>query len=146
MRFFFRGKKIYEPPRFLTINQVRKKRTWKYNVAHTRYYLRAASITLRSLTLNVTPTTTTTPTTRAHADRKPQRLTARHQAIEELLEVEDKRKEKAYSRDTYCVGLARVGQETQRIVSGPMSELLDVDFGAPLHSLIISGTLFAATS
>ena len=40
-----------------------------------------------------------------------------------------------------CVGLARVGSDDQTIVAGPMSSLMDVDFGAPLHSLIIAGTL-----
>lgn len=58
-------------------------------------------------------------------------------AIEQLLEVEDQRKEKVYSRDTLCVGLARVGTTDQKIVSGTMLELLDVDFGEPLHCLII---------
>lgn len=33
--------------------------------------------------------------------------------------------------------MARVGQETQQIVSGTMEELLPIDFGAPLHSVVI---------
>jgi diphthine synthase len=60
-------------------------------------------------------------------------------AIEQLLEVEDKRNEKVYTKDTLCVGLARVGTSSQLVVSGTMQELLDVDFGEPLHSLIICG-------
>lgn len=40
-----------------------------------------------------------------------------------------------------CVGLARVGRDDERIVSGTMTELLDVDFGGPLHSFVIPGTL-----
>lgn len=95
-----RGKKIYEPPRFLTINQV-----------CALYFCILFPSFLK----------------------KP------FKAIEELLEIEDRRKENAYSRESYCVGLARVGQEDQRIVSGSMGELLDVDFGPPLHSLIIAG-------
>lgn len=47
----------------------------------------------------------------------------------------------AYNSETMCVGLARVGSEDQTIVAGPMSSLMDVDFGGPLHSLIIAGTL-----
>ena len=35
--------------------------------------------------------------------------------------------------------MARVGQPDQLIVSGTLSELLTVDFGAPLHSLVIVG-------
>lgn len=44
-----------------------------------------------------------------------------------------------YSADTICVGLARVGQETQLVKAGTMAELLDEDFGEPLHCLIIGG-------
>lgn len=40
--------------------------------------------------------------------------------------------------ETIGIGLARVGQDTQRIVSGPLSELLKVDFGPPLHSLVLA--------
>ena len=46
-----------------------------------------------------------------------------------------------FSRDTICIGLARVGQDTQQIVAGRMEDLLTVDFGGPLHSFVISGEL-----
>ena len=49
--------------------------------------------------------------------------------------------EGAYTPETTCVGLARVCSEDQTIIAGPMASLIDVDFGAPLHSLIIAGTL-----
>lgn len=39
------------------------------------------------------------------------------------------------------VGLARVGQSDERVVFGPITELITVDFGAPLHSLVILGEL-----
>lgn len=45
----------------------------------------------------------------------------------------------AYNEDTLCVGLARVGCGDQKIVAGPMKKLKDVDFGPPLHSLVIAG-------
>jgi diphthine methyl ester synthase len=45
----------------------------------------------------------------------------------------------AYSKDTLCIGVARLGSDDQKIVAGPMEKLLDVDFGAPLHCLIIVG-------
>jgi hypothetical protein len=60
-------------------------------------------------------------------------------AIDQLLEVEAMRKEGAYSKDTLCVGLARLGADDQQMVAGPMEELREVDFGAPLHSFIIAG-------
>ncbi|GER27751.1 diphthine synthase [Striga asiatica] len=76
-----RGKKVYEPPRFMTINN----------------------------------------------------------AIEQLLEVAEKQSEPVYNEDTICVGLARIGSEDQVIVSGPMKQLLTIDFGPPLHCLVIAG-------
>ena len=61
----------------------------------------------------------------------------------QLLEVEEKRGEGAYDASTMCVGVARVGSEGQCIVAGPLASLADVDFGQPLHSLIIAGTTHA---
>eukprot|EP00742_Colponemidia_sp_Colp-10_P007393 GILJ01007959.1.p1 GENE.GILJ01007959.1~~GILJ01007959.1.p1 ORF type:complete len:294 (+),score=39.42 GILJ01007959.1:51-932(+) len=83
MENLLRGRKVYEPPRFMTVNQ----------------------------------------------------------AISQLLEVEATRKQGAYDSSTLSVGVARVGQETQLIVTGPMESLQTVDFGAPLHSFVISGEL-----
>ncbi|GLJ46549.1 hypothetical protein SUGI_0980940 [Cryptomeria japonica] len=76
-----RGKKVYEPPKFMTINT----------------------------------------------------------AIEQLLQIETNRAESVYNSDTTCVGLVRLGSEAQKIVVGSMRELLTVDFGPPLHCLIIVG-------
>lgn len=44
-----------------------------------------------------------------------------------------------YSEDSTCVGLARVGCEDQVIVAGSMKQLLTIDFGPPLHCLVIVG-------
>ncbi|KAL6532956.1 hypothetical protein OROGR_013922 [Orobanche gracilis] len=44
-----------------------------------------------------------------------------------------------YTEDTECVGLARHGSEDQMIVAGTMKQLQLVDFGAPLHCLVITG-------
>uniref|UniRef100_A0A2P2IT36 diphthine methyl ester synthase n=1 Tax=Rhizophora mucronata TaxID=61149 RepID=A0A2P2IT36_RHIMU len=60
-------------------------------------------------------------------------------AIEQLLEVEQRRGQSAYNEDTDCVGFARLGSEDQMIVVGTMRQLLEVDFGAPLHCLVIIG-------
>lgn len=78
-----RGKKVYEPPRFMTVNT----------------------------------------------------------AVEQLLEVERNRKAGAYGPDTLAVGLARLGADSQQLVAGTMQQLLEVDFGAPLHSLVLPGAL-----
>ena len=60
-------------------------------------------------------------------------------AIEQLLEVEASRGEGAYGPGTLCVGVARLGADSQSIVAGTMDELRDHDFGPPLHSLVIAG-------
>lgn len=70
---------------------------------------------------------------------EPPRFMSIATAVDQLLEIEQKRRENAYDENTMCIGVARVGSESQKIVAGPMKSLLDVDFGDPLHSLIIAG-------
>ena len=63
-------------------------------------------------------------------------------AAEQLLEAEERHAEKVYDGNkTLCVGLARMGQDTQCIRAGTLQELKEVDFGGPLHSLIVCGEL-----
>ena len=70
----------------------------------------------------------------------PPRFMTVNTCCEQLAEAEDTLAEEAYDpKATLCVGLARLGQETQQIVAGTMAELLKVDFGAPLHSFIVCG-------
>lgn len=70
---------------------------------------------------------------------EPPRYMTVNTAIEQLLEIEHTRGECAYNEDTHCVGFARVACEDQMIVAGTMKQLLAVDFGAPLHCLVIVG-------
>ncbi|KAJ6851604.1 putative diphthine methyl ester synthase [Iris pallida] len=70
---------------------------------------------------------------------EPPRYMTIHTAISELLEIEEMRGESAYSEESKCVGLARLGNKDQMVVAGSMKELLEVDFGAPLHCLVIVG-------
>jgi diphthine synthase len=63
-------------------------------------------------------------------------------AAAQLVETEDALRNGAYHAETtLCVGLARLGQPTQQIVAGTLQELQEVDFGEPLHSLIVCGEL-----
>mmetsp|Transcript_17169 Transcript_17169/g.25421 ORF Transcript_17169/g.25421 Transcript_17169/m.25421 type:complete len:275 (+) Transcript_17169:40-864(+) len=62
-----------------------------------------------------------------------------NQALSQLLEVEEERKEGVITNDTLVVGLARVGQPSQKIISGKIKDMIGIDFGPPLHSLIIVG-------
>mmetsp|Transcript_29006 Transcript_29006/g.55629 ORF Transcript_29006/g.55629 Transcript_29006/m.55629 type:complete len:283 (+) Transcript_29006:42-890(+) len=72
---------------------------------------------------------------------EPPRYMSVNTCIEQLLEVEANRKQKAYSSETICVGVARIGCDNQAIISGTMQELLTTDFGAPLHSFIVPGEM-----
>ena len=53
------------------------------------------------------------------------------------METEEHYKKGAYSKDSKCIGVARVGFNNQKIKSGKMSDFLDIDMGPPLHSFII---------
>ncbi|GBF93120.1 diphthine methyl ester synthase-like [Raphidocelis subcapitata] len=74
---------------------------------------------------------------------EPPRYMSIQTAVEQLLEVEQSRGDGAYGPDTLAVGVARLGAPDQRMVAGPMRQLLDVDFGPPLHCLIIAGSVHA---
>ncbi|CAI5481953.1 unnamed protein product [Closterium sp. Yama58-4] len=62
-------------------------------------------------------------------------------AIRQLLLVEEKRQQNVCTPDSLCVGVARLGADSQCIVFGSMQQLSDVDFGPPLHSLVLCGAL-----
>lgn len=72
---------------------------------------------------------------------EPPRYMTINQAISQLLEVESNRKGGAIDENTVCVGVARVGSESQQIVAGRLKDVGAVDFGAPLHSLVIAGEI-----
>mmetsp|Transcript_6374 Transcript_6374/g.8241 ORF Transcript_6374/g.8241 Transcript_6374/m.8241 type:complete len:172 (+) Transcript_6374:377-892(+) len=54
-----------------------------------------------------------------------------------MLEVEEKRGEGVCCSHHMAIGCARLGQPTQQIVAGTLAELLLVDFGEPLHSVVL---------
>jgi len=72
---------------------------------------------------------------------EPPRFMTVNQCIAQLLAVEDNYNENVCTKDSLCVGLARVGQPTQLIKSGTMNELITFDFGGPLHSFIVCGKM-----
>jgi diphthine synthase len=78
---------------------------------------------------------------RGRPEYLPPRFMTVAQAIDQLLDTERNRGENVINENTIAVGLARVGQENQLIVSGTLLELLEVDFGKPLHSLVIPGRM-----
>lgn len=64
-----------------------------------------------------------------------------HQAIEQLLEIEQERQEGLFLQETKLVGCARVGSPNEKIKFNTLSYLLQEDFGGPLHIIIVPGNL-----
>ena len=60
-------------------------------------------------------------------------------ACEQLLEIEEEEKQGICTQDSLAVGLARVGADDEKIIAGTLEELKYLDFGGPLHSLILVG-------
>lgn len=81
--------------------------------------------------------------TRGKVVYDPPRFMSVKQAVEQLLYVEEEvRKAGVLSRTkTRCVGVARVGQSTQKIAVGTLGQMLSCDMGAPLHSLVLVGNV-----
>jgi len=88
-----RGRKIYEPPRYMRVNQ-------------------AASQLL-------------------------QILQRRSEKGEERNECEQSEGEWLLTPQTMCIGVVRIGTETQHLAKATLQEMSDMDFGEPLHSMII---------
>jgi len=61
-------------------------------------------------------------------------------ALEQMLEAAEGSEDKAvgaYTKDTLCVGMARLGQTDECIKAGSLEELIKEDFGEPLHCLVL---------
>ena len=67
------------------------------------------------------------------------------QAAEQLLAIADRRAKEGKATPlhaaTHCVGVARVGSDTQRLLTTTLEGLRDTDLGAPLHSLVVPGKM-----
>jgi len=61
--------------------------------------------------------------------------------LEYLLKVESERDEKVLTNDTIVVGLARAGSDKPLVKGGTVEEVLNFDFGGPLHCMIVPGDL-----
>jgi len=62
-------------------------------------------------------------------------------AIDYLLKIEMKLNRKVFTRDTLCVGCARIGAKDQLIKAGAAKDLQNIDFGKPVHCLIVPAKL-----
>lgn len=70
---------------------------------------------------------------------EPPRYMSISTACEQLLEIEEEQGLGVSPPNALAVGLARVGAEDEKIVAGTLDELKGVDFGGPLHSLVLVG-------
>nr|CAG4650378.1 EOG090X0AVB [Sida crystallina] len=72
---------------------------------------------------------------------EPPRYMTTAQAAEQLLDIINSNPGGALTRETLCVGVARVGWPNQKIYAAKLSEMASFDLGPPLHSLVIVGKL-----
>ncbi|NDB91722.1 MAG: diphthine synthase [Nitrososphaeria archaeon] len=61
-------------------------------------------------------------------------------AISSLLEQEKEQTRKVFSGETYGIVASRIGEANQKIIAGKFSAL-NVDYGAPPHTIIIPGIM-----
>ncbi|MBU0666387.1 MAG: diphthine synthase, partial [Nanoarchaeota archaeon] len=73
-------------------------------------------------------------------DIKPDRKMTVNEAINILLDIEEERKEKVFTKNKMIIGCARIGGNFN-IKYGRASDLKKEDFGNPLHCLIVPGKL-----
>ncbi|KAL0230519.1 hypothetical protein PCE1_004078 [Barthelona sp. PCE] len=62
-----------------------------------------------------------------------------NEALECLMKIEDDKKEGLIKKDTVIVGVARLGYPDAHIYAGYPDQVIDHDFGGPLHCMIIVG-------
>ncbi|PSN49225.1 Diphthine methyl ester synthase [Blattella germanica] len=92
------------------------------------YHIRVKEPTLESLTMK-------------KKQYMPPKFMSVCEAADQLLRAAEGKKNEAYTEDTLCVGVARVGSDTQQIVARTLQEMKEIDLGPPLHSLVITGHL-----
>ena len=63
------------------------------------------------------------------------------QAIKHLLAREEEQKRKIFTAKTLCIGCARLGSDSQKIIASTAEELSKEDLGPAPHCLIIPGKL-----
>ncbi len=75
----------------------------------------------------------------AHKDR----FMTVNQGLEYLMKVKDSfnQEDQLITEDTLVIGIARVGSNDNIVKAGKISELIDFDFGSPLHSIVIPSKL-----
>lgn len=82
--------------------------------------------------------------TKKKREYQPPHFMTVNEATDQLLQILDKKlqsgvaeKDLAYTALNLCVGVARVGHETQKILVCPLKDMLFADLGGPLHSMVL---------
>lgn len=82
--------------------------------------------------------------TRKKKEYQPPRFMSVAEASQQLLEIVKRRRDEgipenelAFTENSLFVGVARVGHETQAIKACTLSEMVELDLGPPLHSLVL---------
>ena len=70
-------------------------------------------------------------------DPSTERFMTINDAIDILLKIEERKKEKVFTADTLIVGIARLSSDNLVIKAGNAGKLRGIDFGKPPHSLIV---------
>ncbi|KAI1474562.1 Diphthine synthase [Daldinia eschscholtzii] len=72
---------------------------------------------------------------------EPPRYMTVGQCAQQMLEIEEEKKEGVYGPDSLAIGAARVGGRNEKFVAGTLKQLCDADeaLGPPLHSLVLLG-------
>ncbi|KAI1141973.1 Diphthine synthase [Hypoxylon sp. FL0543] len=72
---------------------------------------------------------------------EPPRYMTVGQCAQQMLEIEEEKKEGIYGPESLAIGAARVGGRTGKFVAGTLKQLCDADeaLGPPLHSLVLLG-------
>ncbi|KAI1759761.1 Diphthine synthase [Hypoxylon sp. FL1150] len=72
---------------------------------------------------------------------EPPRYMTVGQCAQQMLEIEEEKKEGVYGPDSLAIGAARVGGRTERFVAGTLKQLCEADdaLGPPLHSMVLLG-------
>jgi len=63
------------------------------------------------------------------------------EGINVLLDIAAEKKQDVFTKNTLCVGVARLGAEDTVIKAGKAEQLIKQDFGGPPHALIVPGKL-----
>jgi len=63
------------------------------------------------------------------------------EALNSLLKIEEKKRQRIITDETLVVGVARAGSDGAVVKAGFLSEIIKYDFGQPPHSLVFPGRL-----